>query len=113
MATVVDNFKSMKSANETKRLVLTEIVFTNIIYGLSDEDIEDDDDFETVEELQNSLPQVVYVSVPQEYRRKLKKAFLNNCLDEMSEYVWDWFSDETGWLIEDATISTLDGQYSL
>jgi hypothetical protein len=113
MATVADMFNSTKSKNATKRLVLTEIVFTNITYGLCDEDIEDDDQFETIEELQNSLPQVVYVSVPQKYRRKLKEAFINDNLDEMSEYVWDWFSEETGWLIEDATISTLDGQFSL
>lgn len=99
------------------------LIYTNIQYDVTFEDVYnhvyDDVDVEldnkelceAQAKLHDSLPKIVKVNIDEEDRYLVLEAINNKELQSLCE-VWDWFSDETGWCVCDATVTTIDGKYS-
>ena len=103
---------NQNNVNKTSdNIDVSALVYTNIEYDINEEDLDNQDEYETIEEMHDSLPKVVKVNIDQEDRCLVLEAINDKELGSLSE-VWDWFSDETGWCVCDATVTTIDGRYS-
>jgi hypothetical protein len=99
----------MKKSND---IDLSELIFTEIQYEVTEENMKstledwgDEDAEMDLEAFHESLEKVVRIKVPRKDRKRLQDSIESG--DVISD-VWDWFTEQTGWVALRATILSKD-----